>query len=92
MKKTLQLILCLFNVCFLNSQGPNLLGPLPYNEVSADVETEPVFAGDDAADDICVLENNLFPDQSLIISSDKKYSNGLQLLVLYFIMSGFSFA
>ena len=73
MKKTLQIILFSFNVCFLNSQGPNLLGSLPYHEVSADVETEPVFAGDDAADDICVLENNSFPDQSLIISSDKKY-------------------
>ncbi len=73
MKKTLQLIFCLFNVCFLNSQEPNLLGSLPYCEVSADVETAPVFAGDDAADDICILENKSIPDQSLIISSDKKY-------------------
>lgn len=73
MKKILQLIVCLFNVCFLNAQGPILLGPLPYHEVSADVETEPVFAEDDAADDICVLENKSSPDQSLIISSDKKY-------------------
>ena len=33
----------------LNSQEPNLLGSLFYLEVNADVETEPVFAGDDAA-------------------------------------------
>ena len=57
----------------LNSQEPNLLGSLLYMEVEADVETEPVFAGDDAADDMCVLENKTDPDKSLIISSDKKY-------------------
>ena len=39
----------------LNSQEPNLLGSLLYIEVEADVETEPVFAGDDAADDMCCL-------------------------------------
>ena len=37
------------------------------------METEPVFAGDDAADDMCVLENFNNPESSLIISSDKKY-------------------
>jgi 3-phytase len=37
------------------------------------VETEPVFAGDDAADDMCVLENFNNPESSLIISSDKQY-------------------
>ena len=57
----------------LNSQEPNLLGSLLYMEVEADVETEPVFAGDDAADDMCVLENFNNPENSLIISSDKKY-------------------
>ena len=57
----------------LNSQKPNLLGSLFYLEVNADVETEPVFAGDDAADDMCVLENFNNPESSLIISSDKKY-------------------
>jgi len=57
----------------LNSQEPNLLGSLFYLEVNADVETEPVFAGDDAADDMCVLENFNNPESSLIISSDKKY-------------------
>ena len=57
----------------LNSQEPNLLGSLAYMEVEADVETEPVFAGDDAADDMCVLENLLNPEKSLIISSDKKF-------------------
>ena len=57
----------------LNSQDPNLLGSLFYLEVNADVETEPVFAGDDAADDMCVLENFNNPESSLIISSDKKY-------------------
>ena len=57
----------------LNSQEPNLLGSLFYLEVNADVETEPVFAGDDAADDMCVLENFNSPESSLIISSDKKY-------------------
>ena len=57
----------------LNSQEPNLLGSLLYMEVEADVETEPVFAGDDAADDMCVLENLINPEKSLIISSDKKF-------------------
>ncbi len=57
----------------LNSQEPNKLGSLLYMEVEADVETEPVFAGDDAADDMCVLENFKNPESSLIISSDKKY-------------------
>ena len=57
----------------LSSQEPNLLGSLFYLEVNADVETEPVFAGDDAADDMCVLENFNNPESSLIISSDKKY-------------------
>ena len=57
----------------LNSQEPNLLGSLLYIEVEADVETEPVFAGDDAADDMCVLENFNNPESSLIISSDKQY-------------------
>ena len=57
----------------LNSQEPNLLGSLFYLEVNADVETEPVFAGDDAADDMCVLENFNNPENSVIISSDKKY-------------------
>jgi len=46
---------------------------LLYKEVIANVETEPVFAGDDAADDMCVLENFNNPEKSLIISSDKKY-------------------
>ncbi len=57
----------------LNAQEPNKLGSLFYLEVNADVETEPVFAGDDAADDMCVLENLMNPEKSLIISSDKKY-------------------
>ena len=57
----------------LNSQEPNLLDSLLYIEVEADVETEPVFAGDDAADDMCVLENLINPEKSLIVSSDKKF-------------------
>ena len=44
-----------------------------YIEVEADVETEPVFAGDDAADDMCVLENPINSEKSLIVSSDKKF-------------------
>jgi 3-phytase len=44
-----------------------------YKEVTANVETEPVFAGDDAADDMCILENFNNPESSLILSSDKKY-------------------
>ena len=55
------------------SQEPNNLGSLFYKEVTADIETEPVFVADDAADDMCVLENKTEPDKSLIISSDKKY-------------------
>ena len=63
----------LFSISSLNAQGPNDLGSLLYKEVTANVETEPVFAGDDAADDMCVLENFNNPESSLIISSDKKY-------------------
>ena len=57
----------------LNAQEPNTFGSLLYKEVTANVETEPVFAGDDAADDMCILENLNSPEKSLIISSDKKY-------------------
>ncbi len=68
-------IFIIFNLIFinLNAQEPNVLGSLLYKEVTAKVETEPVFAGDDAADDMCILENFNKPDNSLIISSDKKY-------------------
>ena len=52
----------------LNSQEPNLLGSLLYIEVEADVETEPVFAGDDAADDMCVLENLINQDFSCAVA------------------------
>ena len=68
-----RLLIVLFSINFLNAQGPNDLGSLLYKEVTANVETEPVFAGDDAADDMCVLENFNNPESSLIISSDKKY-------------------
>ena len=71
----MQKIYIIFSLIFinLNAQGPNDLGSLLYKEVTANVETEPVFAGDDAADDMCVLENFNNPENSLIISSDKKY-------------------
>ena len=71
----MQKIYIIFSLIFinLNAQGPNDLGSLLYKEVTANVETEPVFAGDDAADDMCVLENFNNPEKSLIISSDKKY-------------------
>ena len=71
----MQKIYIIFSLIFinLNAQGPNDLGSLLYKEVTANVETEPVFAGDDAADDMCVLENIINPESSLIISSDKKY-------------------
>ena len=72
MKKCI-LIISLIKVCFLIAQEPKNLGFLLYKEVQADVETAPVFASEDAADDMCILENKLAPDQSLIISSDKKY-------------------
>ena len=68
-----RILIVLFSISSLNAQGPNDLGSLLYKEVTANVETEPVFAGDDAADDMCVLENKTDPDKSLIISSDKKY-------------------
>jgi len=68
-----RILIVLFSINFLNSQEPNYLGSLLYKEVTANVETEPVFAGDDAADDMCVLENFKNPESSLIISSDKKY-------------------
>ena len=66
-------LIVLFSISSLNAQGPNNLGSLLYKEVTANVETEPVFAGDDAADDMCVLENFNNPENSVIISSDKKY-------------------
>ena len=68
-----RILIVLFSISSLNAQGPNDLGSLLYKEVTANVETEPVFAGDDAADDMCVLENFNIPESSLIISSDKKY-------------------
>ena len=68
-----RILIVLFSISSLNAQGPNDLGSLLYKEVTANVETEPVFAGDDAADDMCVLENFNNPENSLIISSDKKY-------------------
>ena len=68
-----RVLIVLFSISSLNAQGPNNLGSLLYKEVIANVETEPVFAGDDAADDMCVLENFNNPENSLIISSDKKY-------------------
>ena len=68
-----RILIILFSICCLNAQEPKSLGSLLYKEVTADVETEPVFAGDDAADDMCVLENFNNPESSLIISSDKKY-------------------
>ena len=69
----IRIFIVLLAVNFLNAQEPNNLGSLLYKEVIANVETEPVFAGDDAADDMCVLENFSNPEKSLIISSDKKY-------------------
>ena len=69
----IRIFIVLLAVNFLNAQEPNNLGSLLYKEVIANVETEPVFAGDDAADDMCVLENFNNPEKSLIISSDKKY-------------------
>ena len=71
----MQKIFIIFNLIFinLNAQEPKTLGSLLYKEVTANVETEPVFAGDDAADDMCILENFNKPENSLIISSDKKY-------------------
>ena len=68
-----RVLIVLFSISSLNAQGPNNLGSLLYKEVTANVETEPVFAGDDAADDMCVLENFNNPENSVIISSDKKY-------------------
>ena len=68
-----RILIVLFSISSLNAQGPNDLGSLLYKEVTANAETEPVFAGDDAADDMCVLENFNNPESSLIISSDKKY-------------------
>ena len=69
----IRIFIVLLALNFLNAQEPNNLGSLLYKEVIANVETEPVFAGDDAADDMCVLENFNNPEKSLIISSDKKY-------------------
>jgi|TARA_B100001093_G_scaffold426912_1_gene421059 3-phytase len=68
-----RILFVLFSISCLNAQEPKSIGSLLYKEVTANVETEPVFAGDDAADDMCVLENFNNPESSLIISSDKKY-------------------
>lgn len=67
------LIVSFIHICFLNAQESKKLGSLRYLEIHADFETDPVTTIDDAADDICVLENHQYPDQSLIISSDKNY-------------------
>ena len=88
----IRVFLVLLAVNFLNAQEPINLGSLLYKEVIANVETEPVFAGDDAADDMCVLENFNNPESSLIISSDKKYGiivydlEGVKLYFPYFLL------
>ena len=53
-------------------------GSYTVKEVIADLETEPVITNDDAADDICIYDNYQYPDNSLIIATDKKYG-----LVIY---------
>ena len=73
MSKKIIYVAIFFLSAAIFSQEPKNLGSLFYKEVTADIETEPVFVADDAADDMCVLENKTDPDKSLIISSDKKY-------------------
>ena len=60
------------------SQEPVFTGSYSVKEVVADIETEPVISNDDAADDICIYNNYQYPDNSLIIATDKKYG-----LVIY---------
>ena len=60
------------------SQEPVFTGSYTVKEVVADLETEPVITNDDAADDICIYNNYQYPDDSLIIATDKKYG-----LVIY---------
>ena len=60
------------------SQEPVFIGSYTVKEVIADLETEPVITNDDAADDICIYDNYEYPDNSLIIATDKKYG-----LVIY---------
>ena len=73
MSKKIIYVAIFFLSAAIFSQEPKNLGSLFYKEVTADIETEPVFVADDAADDMCVLENFNNPESSLIISSDKKY-------------------
>ena len=54
-------------------QEPVFTGSYTVKEVVADLETEPVITNDDAADDICIYNNYQYPDDSLIIATDKKY-------------------
>ena len=47
-KKIISVVIFLFSAVVF-SQEPNNLGSLFYKEVTADIETEPVFVADDAA-------------------------------------------
>lgn len=44
-----------------------------FPQVEATLETEPVVAIDDAADDICIWENPTDATQSVVVATDKKY-------------------
>ena len=59
MRKKIISVAIFFFSAVVFSQEPKNLGSLFYKEVTADIETEPVFVADDAADDMCVLENKL---------------------------------
>ena len=55
MSKKIIYVAIFFLSAAIFSQEPKNLGSLFYKEVTADIETEPVFVADDAADDMCVL-------------------------------------
>ena len=44
-----------------------------FPQVEATLETEVVVSYDDAADDICIWENPIDAEKSIIVATDKKY-------------------
>ena len=73
MSKKIIYVTIFFLSAAIFSQEPKNLGSLFYKEVTADIETEPVFVADDVADDMCVLENKT-DLKSLIIYPIKKWN------------------
>ena len=69
-----QITLILFLIYSItNAQMRDHSRILPFKEVYAKVETQPVVSIDDAADDICIWGNPEHIEQSIIVGTDKKW-------------------